>query len=102
MNPYDYVVTPNFGLAQSIVARMNEMMGYPNAPTKTERYTIPKEHASIPGTYLVIIKPVWAPLLGRQATVVDIEGELSPAEKNDIKSAATLEAEGAFLAPELP
>ena len=92
----DYVVTQNFGNANSIVVRMNNLMGYPNPPTLTERYTVPIEHASDPGTFLVIIKEVWAPALSRNATVADITGELNPAERNTIQSKETLEAQGAF------
>jgi len=92
----DYVTTQNFGNANSIVARMNILMGYPHPPTKTDRYTIPQEHASVPGEYLVIIKEVWAPALGRNATVADITGELNPAERNTITSREALEAQGAF------
>lgn len=92
----EYIVSPNFGVSNSINSRMNILMGYPNPPTKTDQYSEPREHANDPGTYLLIIKEVWSPLLNRQATVVDIEGELSPGELNTVKTRETLELEGAF------
>jgi hypothetical protein len=99
----DYVVSPNLGLSQSINARMNVLMGFPNAEVKTDQYANPVEHAGDPGTWLLIVKEVGAPALpGGVATVEDINGELSPAELNSIKSRETLEAEGAFPEPEIP
>ncbi len=95
----EYLVSPNLGLSTSVNARMNTLLGYPNPATKTDQYAEPQEHASDSGTYLLIIKGVWSPLLNRQATISDIKGELSPAELSAIKSGATLEAEGAFPAP---
>ena len=112
----DYIVTANIGLANSIVARMNILMGYPNAPTETDRYTTPLLHQAdkdTPGAkrHLVIIKEVWAPALegtvldddgnpvvvqGRYATVADINGELNPAELNAIQIRESLIVEGAF------
>jgi len=95
----DYVVTQNFGNANSIVVRMNNLMGFPNVRVKTDRYTIPHEHATNAGEWLVIIKEVGAPALpGGVATVLDIHGNLNPGERNTIKSHETLEAEGAFPA----
>ena len=102
----DYVTTQNFGNANSIVARMNILMGFPNDRVSTERYTVPQEHASIPGQYLVIIKEVGAPafdtgvpdepgvdgnFIPGVATVLDIMGELNPAERNTIKTREELE-----------
>lgn len=97
----EYVETQNVGNAQSIVVRMNTLMGYPNPPTKTESYGPPDIHqldVNKTGAqkHLVVIKEVWAPSLGRNATIVDIDGQLSPGERNDIKTKEVLEAEGAF------
>ena len=109
----DYVTTQNFGNANSIVARMNNLMGFPNARVKTDRYAIPLEHATNAGEWLVIIKEVGSPafdvgepdepgFIPGVATVLDINGELNPAERNTIKSRETLEAEGAFPDPVVP
>ena len=102
----DYVESTNLGLSTSINARMDVLMGYPNAGlngTATLTYSNPLTHfADIaipsPGAkrHLLIIKEVFAPALGRNATVVDINGQLSPAELTEIKSEETLRAEGAF------
>lgn len=109
----DYVTTQTFGNANSIVARMNTLMGFPNARVKTDRYAIPQEHATNAGEYLVVIKEVGAPafdvgtpeepgFIPGVATVFDINGELNPGERNTIKSREVLEAEGAFIDPAIP
>ena len=106
----DYVSTQNFGNANSIVVRMNTLMGFPNSRVKTDVYAEPVEHGAIPNEYLVIIKEVGAPafdvgqpedddFIPGVATVEDITGELNPAERNTIKSREELEAEGAFPDP---
>jgi len=98
----DYLVFPNRGLANSAVTRMNILMGYPNPATKTVTYAEPIEHDAIPGTYLVILKSVWAPALNRNVTLDEINGELNPAELASIKTQQELEAEGAFPLEPLP
>jgi len=95
----DYLVYPNFGLANSVVTRMNNLMGFPHAPTGTVAYAEPIEHDSDPGTYLVIRKSVYAPALGRYVTLDEINGELNPGELASIKTQEELEAEGAFPLP---
>jgi hypothetical protein len=108
----DYVVTQDFGSANSIVARMNILMGFPNARVKTDRYAVPIEHATNAGEYLVPIKEVGAPafdvgnpgdpdFVPGVATVEDINGNLNPGERNTIKSREVLESEGAFPEPEI-
>jgi len=103
----DYVTTQTFGNANSIVVRMNTLMGFPNERVATDRYAIPQEHASNSGEWLVVIKEVGAPafdvgtdgepdFVPGVATVEDINGELNPGERNTIKSREELEAEGAF------
>lgn len=107
----DYIVSQNFGNANSIVVRMNNFMGFPSASVKTDRYAIPQEHATNPGEYLIPIKTVGAPAIQTRldptlpigiATVEDIRGELNPTERNAIKSRETLELEGAFPVPDIP
>jgi len=97
----DYVVTSNFGNAVSIIVRMNTLMGYPNSPTKTVQYAIAQvwyDDRNIPAPglkrHIVIVKEVWAPTLGRNATVIDINGELTPAELNTITSQEEVRTQG--------
>jgi len=98
----DYLVYPNIGLANSVVTRMNVLMGYPNPGTSTVTYSEPREHEAIPGTFLVVLKSVWAPALNRNVTLDEIKGELNPAELASIKTKEELEAEGAFPVEPFP
>ena len=98
----DYLVFTDRGLANSINVRMNNLMGFPNRESKTDNYARIIEHFSDPGTFLLIIKEVFAPKLSRQATVVDIRGELNPGQINSIKTQEELESEGAFPDLDIP
>lgn len=80
---------------QSLIAKMDSMMGYPNPATKTNTYAKPIPHDAKPGTFMVPIKSVWGPALNRQTMISDIDAIGTTNEKLRT-SRATLEAENAF------
>lgn len=105
---YPFFVGDNIGQCARYIGKMNDLMGYPNPATKTERYDIPRPHATQPGKCLVILKHhvetagkvtqrgVWSPKLNRRVTLDDFDSVSTPAEKSKRKLKSKLKAEGAF------
>ena len=77
------------------IAKLNIMMGYPSLDGKTQTYANPVLHDAKPGTFMVPIKSVHAPALGRQVMISDIDAVGTVNEKVRT-SRATLESEDAF------
>lgn len=92
----EYYLSDTLSEAESIIAKMDFLMGYPNKATKTNTYATPLEHDSIKGKYLVIIKEVWAPKLDRDTEIMNIKDELSLSEKEKVKTKIDLLRENAF------
>ena len=85
-----------FGECTSLVARLNTLMGYPDQAAKTTKYAEPHEHAAKPGTWLVILKEVNAPKLGRRSRRTEIDNEMTPVERGQVMTRDALIAEGAW------
>ena len=80
----------------AFVDKMNTMMGYPNLDTKTMRYSIPREHFSKSGTYIVTLKSVYAPKLKSNLSLETMYDQLTSKELSDKVTLSTLKSEGAF------
>lgn len=91
----DYFVSTD-QKCKDYIAKMDSLMGYPNTATKTDTYAKPIRHEGNSGKYLVIIKEVWAPELGRQAFISDIDNNSTGTEISARKTHSVLKAEGAF------
>lgn len=91
----DYFVG-TFAQCEAYIAKMDAMMGYPNARTGTLTYAKPIPHAKAPPLFMVPIKAVWGPKLGRRAQIRDIDANTTGAEMSARRSRATLKSEGAF------
>lgn len=81
---------------QAVVAKLDTLLGYPNAATKTLTYGKCRKHENRANTHYVIIKEVWAPKLDRVGRISDIDSVSSVDEKSKRISRTTLDAEGAF------
>jgi len=57
----EYLVTNNSGVGNSILARMDTGLGFPNVSRKTDRYSELLEHDSSPGTYLIPLQECGSP-----------------------------------------
>lgn len=79
----------------SLISKMDNIMGYPNPATKTDTYAIPRKHVSLANTYFVIIKEVHAPRLGRKIMLSEMTKDMSTKEKT-WKNRDILKSEGAF------
>ena len=80
----------------SYIAKMDTMMGYPNPKTGTLTYAKPRPHANAPPLFLVPIKRVWGPGLGKMVDIRDIDKASTGAEISARRKHSVLEAEGAF------
>jgi len=76
------------------IAKLDAMMGYPDGKGTTT-YANPIPHDAKPGVFMVPIKSVWAPALGHQAMISDIDNAGSVSEKVRT-SRSKLKTEGAF------
>lgn len=85
---------------QAFISRMDTMLGYPNAATKTLTYSEPREHGAKLGTYIVPLKSVFAPSFNKNASLQQIDAELSATELTRKTFISTLKAEGAFTKEE--
>ena len=84
---------------ESFIRKMNTMMGYPNPETKTERYSIPREHATKKGTWFVPLKAVIPPKFTAQPTLHILEVHIKTTKLKKKTTLNTLKAEGAFPIP---
>jgi hypothetical protein len=82
--------------ADAIVNRYNTALGYPDRARRTETYSIPQEHFTTKGLFLVIIKSVESPSLGRKTTETELDSQLTADERAKKKTEETLDSEGAF------
>ncbi len=81
---------------EAFVTKMNTMMGYPSKETKTMRYSIPREHDSKKGTYIVPLEAVYAPKLKSRSSLEMIDNEMTSTQLTNKTTLDTLKAEGAF------
>jgi len=80
---------------QDYIKKMNTLMGYPHGKTLT--YANPLQHAKLTTVYMVPIKPVHAPRLGRAVFISDIDKASTITERTTKrKTRETLKLEGAF------
>lgn len=80
----------------NFITKMNTMMGYPNEETKTMRYSIPREHGTDKGVYIVPLKSVYAPKLNGYSSLEMMEGEMTPTQLSKKTTLSTLKTQGAF------
>ena len=85
---------------QALISKMDTMLGYPNAATKTLTYSEPREHGAKPGTYIVPLKSVFAPNFNKNASLQQIDAELSATELTRKTFISVLKTEGAFTKKE--
>ena len=77
------VLKSNFGVCESIIARINAWQGWPDG-RGTDTYAILRQHASEAGQYWIPIKEVYGP--NGKVMVSDIVVQLEAAEVASIMS----------------
>ena len=88
----DYVVS-NRGVCESINARMNAWMGFPDG-RGTDNYATVRQHARTRSKWFIVLKEVYAP--NGKVRMSDMVARLTGAEVATIKTHAELVADGAF------
>lgn len=91
----DYFVG-NLAQSNAYIAKMDTLMGYPNPATKTTTYAEAQNHENDASKYLVVIKSVHSPTLGRKILISEIDTGSSSADIIKRKNRSVLDAEGAF------
>ena len=81
---------------EDYIAKIDTMLGYPNAETKTLTYAKPLPHLSKRGMFFIPIKSVYAHSLKRYADISEIDAVSTEKELARV-TVADLEREGAFL-----
>ncbi len=86
----------NLASCNSLIGKLDSLLGFPDPTTKTDTYALPIPHDSIAGQFLVILEPVYAPALSRYINISDIDSVAKGREKTDRKDRSVLVNEGAF------
>ena len=79
------------------IAKMDSLMGYPNAEVKTVTYAKPRAHNGNAGMFYIPLKSVNAPKLGGVFPLEDMDNAMSPDEIARKKTYEDLSNENAFV-----
>ena len=80
----------------NLIAKMDTLMGYPNPATKTTTYAKAKRNFTNNVEWFVLVKSVYAPKLGRNVSIADMESVMVGRELTVRATQKTLEIDGAF------